>query len=278
MSPGIIILVVILATIVIVVSIAISISVYNKKYRNFVLNHCESIKQLKLINAKYNFNIVPNMDMTNTYDNENMYGDISCMDYLIYQLAYNYRKVENCLDATYANQSLFREYKKEYKENCLSVVKQYDVNEIPKNKNKLEKTEINELAKLIKSPVINFSITVKLVLTQINGVYRHSKYDVFHGEKLEAIIEDVKDRRGSYYERQYIWNAICRVERGKVTNRMRFFIYERDGYRCQICGRRTDDLEVDHIIPISKGGKSTPDNLQTLCHRCNYRKGSDILF
>ena len=39
---------------------------------------------------------------------------------------------------------------------------------------------------------------------------------------------------------------------------------------------RTNDLEVDHIIPISKGGKSTYDNLQTLCHRCNVRKGAKI--
>lgn len=278
MSPGIIILVVILATIAVVVSIFVSVFVYNKKYRDFVLNHCESIKQLKLINTKYNFNVVPNMDMTNTYDNENMYGDISCMDYLIYQLAYNYRKVESCLDATYANQSLFRGYKKEFKESVVPLTKHYDVNELPRNINKLEKVEKNELKKMLKNPVTDFSITVKLVLTQINGVYRHSKYDVFYSDKLEELIEDVKDKRGSYYEHQYIWNAICRVERGKVTNRMRFCIYERDGYRCQICGRRTNDLEVDHIIPISKGGKSTPDNLQTLCHRCNYRKGSDIIY
>ncbi len=72
------------------------------------------------------------------------------------------------------------------------------------------------------------------------------------------------------------WQSICRVERGKVTNKMRFAIYERDHYRCRKCGKSTDDLEVDHIIPISKGGKSTFDNLQTLCHRCNYRKGSNI--
>ncbi|MBP5466276.1 MAG: HNH endonuclease [Clostridia bacterium] len=52
---------------------------------------------------------------------------------------------------------------------------------------------------------------------------------------------------------------------------MRFSIYKRDGYRCQHCGRsgRFVDLEIDHIIPISKGGKSTYDNLQTLCQRCN---------
>ncbi len=216
--------------------------------------------------------------MTNTYDNENIYGDISCMDYLIYQLAYNYRKVESCLDATYANQSLYSEYKKEFKESVIPLTKHYDVNELPRNINKLEKVEKNELKKMLKNPITDFSITVKLVLTQINGVYRHSKYDVFYSDKLEELIEDVKDKRGKYYERQYIWDAICRVERGKVTNRMRFFIYERDGYRCQICGRRTDDLEIDHIIPISRGGKSTPDNLQTLCHRCNYRKGSNIIY
>ncbi|MDD3841546.1 MAG: HNH endonuclease [Bacilli bacterium] len=57
---------------------------------------------------------------------------------------------------------------------------------------------------------------------------------------------------------------------------MRFAIYQRDHYRCQKCGRQTNDLEVDHIVPIAKGGKSTYDNLQTLCHRCNSAKGSNL--
>lgn len=36
------------------------------------------------------------------------------------------------------------------------------------------------------------------------------------------------------------------------------------------------DLEIDHIIPIAKGGKSTYDNLQTLCHRYNIKKGDKL--
>ena len=46
------------------------------------------------------------------------------------------------------------------------------------------------------------------------------------------------------------------------------------GYRCKICGRRGNHvaLEIDHIKPIAKGGKSTYDNLQTLCKRCNQEK------
>ena len=75
-----------------------------------------------------------------------------------------------------------------------------------------------------------------------------------------------------------IWNAICRVERGRVSNEMRRKIYERDNYRCRCCGRSQNevDLEIDHIVPIAKGGKSTSDNLQTLCTDCNKRKGTTI--
>ena len=42
-----------------------------------------------------------------------------------------------------------------------------------------------------------------------------------------------------------------------------------------LCGASANDgvkLEVDHIVPVSKGGKSTMDNLQTLCERCNRGK------
>ena len=57
---------------------------------------------------------------------------------------------------------------------------------------------------------------------------------------------------------------------------MRFAIYKGDNYRCRKCRRKTNDLEVDHIYPIAKGGKSTYDNLQTFCHRCNVKKGANV--
>jgi len=42
---------------------------------------------------------------------------------------------------------------------------------------------------------------------------------------------------------------------------------------CASCGR-TDHIQVDHIIPVSKGGTSEPENLQPLCRRCNTAKGN----
>jgi 5-methylcytosine-specific restriction protein A len=44
-------------------------------------------------------------------------------------------------------------------------------------------------------------------------------------------------------------------------------ILERDHHRCQTCGAR-ERLQVDHILPIAKGGSSTPRNLWTLCSDC----------
>ena len=203
-----------------------------------------------------------------------MFGDISCRDYLIYQLQFISKKVEKCLDYTYENNSMYKQYKKEIKDKC--VFEKYDTEELLRNKKKLARVEQKEFNKLVKKPTIKYLIKVKLTLTNINGDRRGSKSDIFNSDEIEKLIEDLKDKRGSYYNNEYIWNAICRVERGKVTNKMRFAIYDRDHWRCRKCGRKTNDLEVDHIIPIAKGGKSTFDNLQTLCHRCNVKKGANI--
>lgn len=71
------------------------------------------------------------------------------------------------------------------------------------------------------------------------------------------------------------------TERGKMTKSLRYDIFKRDGFRCQICGRKIQDdpdliLHVDHIIPISKGGLTTPDNLRTLCQDCNLGKSNKL--
>ncbi len=52
-------------------------------------------------------------------------------------------------------------------------------------------------------------------------------------------------------------------------------IYIRDKYRCQYCGRvfEPKDLTYDHVIPRSRGGKTTWTNVVTCCHACNRKKG-----
>lgn len=60
--------------------------------------------------------------------------------------------------------------------------------------------------------------------------------------------------------------------------RLRFLVIRRDRFSCRSCGRTPAldpgvMLHVDHVIPWSKGGETTMENLQTLCEECNIGKG-----
>ncbi len=56
-------------------------------------------------------------------------------------------------------------------------------------------------------------------------------------------------------------------------------IFLRDAYRCQYCGDRfsPDQLTLDHVIPVSRGGKDTWNNVVTACKGCNHKKGNHYL-
>lgn len=69
---------------------------------------------------------------------------------------------------------------------------------------------------------------------------------------------------------------ICRpAPKKSKTQRRRERIFARDGHRCVSCGA-TDALTIDHVIPRSKGGGNTADNLQTLCAPCNFQKADTL--
>lgn len=62
------------------------------------------------------------------------------------------------------------------------------------------------------------------------------------------------------------------------SNRLKVQVLMRDGNRCRICGVECSgglhNIHFDHIIPWSKGGETTLDNLQVLCSSCNEAKGN----
>lgn len=64
-----------------------------------------------------------------------------------------------------------------------------------------------------------------------------------------------------------------------INLRLRFKVFQRDNFKCCICGRSPAttqglELQVDHIKPWSKGGETTLENLQTLCRDCNLGKSN----
>lgn len=61
--------------------------------------------------------------------------------------------------------------------------------------------------------------------------------------------------------------------REKIPYEVRFFVYQRDEFRCCKCGS-TRRLTLDHVVPWSHGGGDEIENLRTLCHSCNSSRGA----
>lgn len=77
---------------------------------------------------------------------------------------------------------------------------------------------------------------------------------------------------------QVIQKAFHRVPSGKakISNRVRFKVYERDGFKCVYCGARKN-LSLDHVTAEASGGSSDEGNLVTACRSCNSQKHTKSL-
>lgn len=139
---------------------------------------------------------------------------------------------------------------------------------------------------------------------EYNKRYREENREKVRLRQREYMRERMREKRKdpAFIEQQKVWNQrYQQSEKGRDNNRSgkrRYMarraqvptemfrnneIHERDGYRCHICGRKTrPDYKpshplyphLDHIIPISKGGSHTRDNVACCCHECNIKKGN----
>ncbi|MGI5491225.1 HNH endonuclease [Microtetraspora malaysiensis] len=103
--------------------------------------------------------------------------------------------------------------------------------------------------------------------------------DGLSAEQVHALLVTRQQR-----EKQRIDRAMAMVAmdlqprsqpRGAIPDDVKQFVWARDQGRCRHCGS-TVELQFDHIIPVSMGGGSAPENLQILCGPCNRRKSSGL--
>jgi 5-methylcytosine-specific restriction endonuclease McrA len=87
---------------------------------------------------------------------------------------------------------------------------------------------------------------------------RHKKYKENHSEIVQA-------NRRSYEARK-------KSALGSITAKEWLDICNKFGNKCLRCGRNDVKMTMDHIVPLSKGGTHTADNVQPLCLSCNSRK------
>lgn len=70
------------------------------------------------------------------------------------------------------------------------------------------------------------------------------------------------------------------IHRRAVSAKVKNAVLNRDGWRCQICGFKTNTrafLHIDHKIALANGGTNEISNLWTLCAECNLRKGKRVI-
>lgn len=114
---------------------------------------------------------------------------------------------------------------------------------------------------------------VDRVEERYRSLYQKKPRDVWRAiRKLHQEGFLVKVRKGVY---RYEPDLETKRELEDFTPEQKRAIFERDGYRCALCGRSANEgyeLHADHILPKDKGGKAEIDNGQTLCSICNFRK------
>lgn len=107
-----------------------------------------------------------------------------------------------------------------------------------------------------------------------------------------ALVDWVLCSDGRYYhpvvaERaNVVWPKIQALQR-RVIRRLEMIsdewaalrqsVFERDGFTCTYCQAKAVRLECDHILPVSRGGKTVIGNLTTACRACNRSKGAKLV-
>jgi len=98
------------------------------------------------------------------------------------------------------------------------------------------------------------------------------------GEKTQtALSQPQTDKKRTYANKPRTPDP----EKRNVSERLRYRVLARDLFKCVLCGRSPASelgvkLHIDHILPFSKGGQTTIENLRSVCNRCNWGKGSEV--
>lgn len=118
------------------------------------------------------------------------------------------------------------------------------------------------------------TVEYKFAYTSNGGMVRKS-FTVPMTE--ETIVDLIK-----LLESKLTANAFAKEQRNLMTKKLRDQIKMRDNFTCCVCGNSTYNepnllLEIDHIVPVAKGGCTIETNLQTLCWKCNRAKSDKIV-
>ena len=267
---------IILSLIILGIAIIVLCVTISRKRNQIVIDNSEMLKKLKSLNAKTHFheNILPSYDLHFRFDSKRKYDNTSVESFFYSEVASNLDWYETLIKIVHTNRNLYNDYLIEYNSlKSTATIENIKPLKISYKSFIAREQKIYEKNRL---PVINdVSFYCKLSYTSPQGRNYYSKDEVFNIDYLQDLInkimQDISYKKTEEYRKK--------MERLKMSDSLRYDVMMRDGFKCVICGATVEDgakLHVDHIIPISKGGKTKLDNLRTLCDRCNLGKSDKI--
>jgi hypothetical protein len=125
-------------------------------------------------------------------------------------------------------------------------------------------------------PTPTAQVTTTVKYTSPKGQNSYSRQLDWDFDGLRHGLRTAQETRA----RQSTAEALRQPERSRMTPGLRMTIMRRDDFRCRMCGASGRDgatLHIDHVTPVSRGGRTVTENLQTLCASCNIGKSNHFI-
>ena len=255
---------------------AIICAIIYSVYYDRVKKHSDRYKKLLDLNNKYNFyTFSSTIASYNQHCNSKRSFDRLDLNNVFF--SYIEQHLEACstlISKIDKNISNYKLYCYDYN-NLTTSVTQESAKEFKVPFNTFINIEESIVKKNKLSPQCTFTIRISASYTSPQGRNSYSKHYDYDYDQIASSYKEVWRLISVRQSRAYQ----VQVERAKLSDSLRYDVLRRDGFKCQICGATAQEgakLHVDHIIPVSKGGKTELSNLRTLCDRCNLGKSDKI--
>ena len=220
--------------------------------------------------SSFDFSVPSEFDFSRALNSKQQFDHFNASSYVYSCISERPKVYENQIAKARGNSFVYGSYQAE-----LDLLKKNATapNGIPSNlfksteQYKQRETDLFAAAMLVPTTSIKFFVRYSYTSPKGRNSYAASK--CFTQEEVAMMLDS--------YAHQTRSKDFAQRQRELVTPSLRYDVMKRDHFRCCLCGRSSKDgvkLEVDHIVPVSKGGRTTMDNLQTLCWDCNRGKSN----
>lgn len=242
------------------------------RFEKLVYEHGSRIHTLRNLNDQYHFYDLQQCYSWCTYVNTRKKCENFDLDaYWESIIIDNYATISQLVETAHINSNLYKLYQEDIQKHIPSSSFESEAKEFCIPYQTYNMIENRLISAEMKHPICIPIFECRVIYDSPAGRSHLENARRYSTEQLIPIIhraiENQQKRNSIEYKRK--------IERSKMNNSLRYDVLQRDGFRCRICGRTSNDgvkLHVDHIIPVAKGGKTELSNLRTLCDICNSGK------